>query len=75
MTILNDTQEIQFQSGNSEESEGGRSVHKLIHKAADYMANIVTHHETNNTALSSVIEVKLETTIIHSHSGVYLPKQ
>ena len=33
------------------------------------MANIVTHHETNNTALSSVIEVKLETTIIHSHSG------
>ena len=36
------------------------------------MANIVTHHETNNTALSAVIEVKLETTIIHSHSGVYL---
>jgi len=33
----------------------------LVYRTAELLAHVVTHKETNSTALSAVIEVRLET--------------
>ncbi len=55
-----------FQSGSA--AERGDSPQHVVRDAADLIATLVTHHRANNTALSAVIEVTLET-VRHSHSG------
>ena len=62
------------QSGDTSEggSHGGNDeeLRDIVRQAAEYIASVVSRHESNATTLASVIEVKVETTILHNHTGM-----
>ena len=46
-------------------SDSKVSMSEVVRDAADSLAELVSQQMTNNTALSAVIEVKLETVIVN----------